>query len=66
MGQAPVRKYPELSAIGVSLGAVQGIVMTAAFVYIALKLGFGIPGSTVAAIVGFTVLYGALAVVEVM
>lgn len=60
MAQAPVRPYPEMSVIGVSLGAVQGVIMTAAFVYIALKLGFGIPGSTVAAIVGFTVLRGIL------
>lgn len=55
-----VRSYPELSFVGVSLGAVQGVIMTAAFVYIALKLGFGVPGSTVAAIVGFTVLRGVL------
>jgi len=60
VGDAPVRNYPELSVVGVSLGAIQGVVMTAAFVYIALKLGFGIPGSTVAAIVGFTVLRGVL------
>ncbi|MFK7930109.1 MAG: OPT/YSL family transporter [Myxococcota bacterium] len=60
MGDARVRPYPELSVIGVSLGALQGVVMTAAFVYIALKLGFGLPGSTVAAIVGFTLLRGVL------
>ena len=54
------RPYPELSLIGVGLGALQGMLMTAAFVYIALKLGFGLGGSTVAAIIGFTVLRGAL------
>ena len=54
------RPYPELTVIGVGLGAIQGVIMTAAFVYIALKLGFGIPGSTVAAIIGFTVLRGIL------
>ena len=54
------RPYPELSLVGVGLGAIQGILMTAAFVYIALKLGFGLGGSTVAAIIGFTVLRGAL------
>jgi len=54
------RPYPELSLIGVSLGVLQGMLMTAAFVYIALKLGFGLGGSTVAAIIGFTVLRGAL------
>lgn len=32
--------------------------MTAAFVYIGLKLGFGLPGSTVAAILGFALLRG--------
>jgi len=54
------RPYPELSLIGVILGAGQGVVMTAAFVYIALKLGFGLAGSTVAAIIGFTLLRGVL------
>lgn len=60
MAEARVRPYPEMSAVGVGLGALQGVVMTAAFVYIALKLGFGVPGSTVAAIVGFTLLRGVL------
>ena len=54
------RPYPELSLVGVSLGALQGIIMTASFVYIALKLGFGLAGSTVAAILGFVVLRGVL------
>ena len=54
------RPYPELSFVGVSLGALQGIIMTASFVYIALKLGFGLAGSTVAAILGFVVLRGVL------
>ena len=54
------RPYPELSLIGVGLGAIQGVVMTASFVYIALKLGFGLSGSTVAAILGFVILRGAL------
>jgi putative OPT family oligopeptide transporter len=58
--RATTRPYPELSWIGVLLGAGQGVVMTAAFVYIALKLGFGLPGSTVAAIIGFTLLRGVL------
>ncbi len=60
MGDTQARPYPELTLVGVGLGAVQGVVMTAAFVYIALKLGFGLPGSTVAAIVGFTLLRGVL------
>ena len=54
------RPYPELSFPGIALGVIQGILMTAAFVYIALKLGFGLGGSTVAAIIGFTFLRGAL------
>ncbi|MCP4805269.1 MAG: peptide transporter [Proteobacteria bacterium] len=54
------RPYPELSFPGIALGVLQGVLMTAAFVYIALKLGFGLGGSTVAAIVGFTFLRGAL------
>ncbi|MCA9632426.1 MAG: OPT/YSL family transporter, partial [Myxococcales bacterium] len=41
-----------------SLGIVQGMLMTAAFTYIGLKLGFGIPGSTIAAIMGFALLRG--------
>jgi len=57
---AQTRPYPELSFPGIFLGALQGVLMTAAFVYIALKLGFGLGGSTVAAIIGFTVLRGAL------
>src|SRR5690606_15203604 len=52
--------YPELSPIGLALGTLQGAVMTASFVYIALKLGFGLAGSTVAAILGFVVLRGVL------
>ncbi|MCB9602014.1 MAG: OPT/YSL family transporter [Sandaracinus sp.] len=40
------------------LGVIQGAVMTAAFVYIGLKLGFGLSGSTVAAILGFALLRG--------
>ena len=38
------------------LGAILGVLMTAAFVYVGLKLGFGLGGSTVAAILGFAVL----------
>lgn len=54
------RPYPELSAIGITLGALQGVLMTASFVYIALRLGFGLSGSAVAAILGFVVLRGVL------
>lgn len=60
MSSAETRPYPELSAIAIALGTVQGVIMTASFVYIALKLGFGLGGSTVAAILGFVALRGAL------
>ena len=54
------RPYPELSIPAIVLGTLQGVAMTAAFVYIALKLGFGLAGSTVAAILGFVALRGVL------
>ena len=60
MSRSDVRPYPELSVPAVVFGTLQGIVMTASFVYIALKLGFGLAGSTVAAIMGFVVLRGIL------
>lgn len=50
--------YRELTVASVVLGVVLGLIMTAAFVYIALKLGSGLVGSTVAAILGFAVLRG--------
>ena len=50
--------YREVTVGAVVLGVVQGSLMTAAFVYIGLKLGFGLPGSTVAAILGFALLRG--------
>ncbi len=50
--------YREITVGAIVLGIVQGMIMTAAFVYIGLKLGFGIPGSTVAAIMGFALLRG--------
>ncbi len=55
-----VAPYRELTPAAVILGAIIGCLMTAAFVYIGLKLGFGLPGSTVAAILGFGVLRGVL------
>lgn len=60
MSEASVRPYPELSIPAIAFGTLQGVVMTASFVYIALKLGFGLAGSTVAAIMGFVVLRGML------
>ncbi len=48
--------YRELTWEAMVLGVILGSLMTAAFVYICLKLGFGLGGSTVAAILGFAVL----------
>jgi putative OPT family oligopeptide transporter len=50
--------YREVSARAIALGIVQGVLMTAAFTYAGLKLGFTIGGSSVAAIMGFVVLRG--------
>ena len=50
--------YRELTASALGLGIFQGVLMTAAFVYIGLKLGFGLSGSSVAAILGFALLRG--------
>ena len=58
MSAAPPKGYREVTFAAVSLGVIQGAVMTAAFVYIGMKLGFGLPGSTVAAILGFALLRG--------
>ena len=45
--------YRELTLAALVLGVLIGALMTSAFVYIALKLGFSLGGSTVAAILGF-------------
>ena len=58
MGSATAGSYREVTFGAVALGVIQGAVMTAAFVYIGMKLGFGLPGSTVAAILGFAMLRG--------
>ncbi len=50
--------YRELTVAAVVLGVLQGVVLNVAFVYAALKLGFSIPGSTVAAIMGYALLTG--------
>ena len=52
--------YRELTPAAVILGIGIGALMTAAFIYIGLKLGFTMPGSTVAAILGFAVLRGVM------
>ncbi len=50
--------YREITVLGVVLGILQGVIMTAAFVYAGMRLGFGIGGSTIAAIMGFAILKG--------
>ena len=50
--------YREVTVGAVVLGVIQGLLMTASFVYIGIKLGFGLPGSSVAAILGFALLRG--------
>lgn len=52
--------YPELTIASAVFGVLIGALMTAAFVFVALKLGFTLSGSTVAAILGFAVLRGVL------
>ena len=58
--EAPTKKYRELTFEAVALGILQGIILNIAFVYAALKLGFSIGGSTVAAITGYALLRGVL------
>lgn len=52
--------YRELTPAAVILGILQGVILNLAFVYAALKLGFSIGGSTVAAIMGYAVLRGVM------
>lgn len=56
----PMAPYRELTAAAVVLGIIQGIILNVAFVYAALKLGFSIGGSTVAAIMGYALLRGVM------
>ena len=53
-------KYRELTVAAVVLGIIQGVCLNVAFVYAALKLGFSIGGSTVAAIMGYAILRGVM------
>ena len=56
----PQEQYRELTVAAVVLGIIQGIILNVAFVYAALKLGFSIGGSTVAAIMGYAILRGVM------
>lgn len=53
-------EYRELTVAAVVLGVIQGVILNLAFVYAALKLGFSIGGSTVAAIMGYALLRGVM------
>ncbi|MCK5877574.1 MAG: OPT/YSL family transporter [Candidatus Marithrix sp.] len=53
-------KYRELTLVAVLLGIIQGVILNIAFVYIALKLGFSVGGSAIAAILGYVFLHGIL------
>ena len=55
-----LKPYRELTLEAVTLGVIQGIVLNLAFCYAALKLGFSLGGSTVAAIIGYALLRGVL------
>ena len=52
--------YRELTLASMVFGVLIGCLMTCAFVYIGLKLGFTMGGSTVTAILGFGMLRGVL------
>lgn len=52
--------YRELTWASMVLGIFQGIILNLAFAYAALKLGFSIGGSTVAAIMGYALLRGVM------
>ena len=60
VASAMTEKYRELTAAAMILGILQGVVLNLAFVYAALKLGFSIGGSTVAAIMGYALLRGVM------
>lgn len=60
MSNANQTDYRELTVAAVVLGVFQGVILNLAFVYAALKLGFSIGGSTVAAIMGYALLRGVM------
>ena len=58
--QPSLEPYRELTWEAVVLGVIQGVVLNLAFCYAALKLGFSLGGSAVAAITGYALLRGVL------
>lgn len=60
VAKAVMEPYRELTLAAIVLGLLQGITLNLAFVYVALKLGMGLGGSTVAAILGYAFLRGVM------
>ena len=60
VANAVTGEYREMTTAAMVLGIFQGIILNLAFVYAALKLGFSIGGSTVAAIMGYALLRGVM------
>jgi putative OPT family oligopeptide transporter len=60
MAPTPPQKYRELTVAAVLLGIVQGIILNVAFAYTALKLGFSMGASPIAALLGYVFLRGIL------
>jgi putative OPT family oligopeptide transporter len=56
MSQKTQTDYREITFVAIALGFVQGVILNVAFVYTALKLGFSLGGSTLAAILGYVFL----------
>ena len=60
VADAVMERYREFTPAAIILGVIQGVILNLAFVYAALKLGFSIGGSTVAAIMGYALLRGVM------
>ena len=55
-----LNEYPEISISSVLFGIISGVILNASMTYAGLKIGYTIPASTVAAILGFGILRGIL------
>ncbi len=60
LGDVFQTRYREITPSAILFGVVFGIILNASITYAGLKIGFTIPGSTVAAVVGFGFLRGLL------
>src|SRR5581483_994366 len=56
----PERPYREVTFAGVALGVLVGVLLTVSFTYAGLIIGFTVPASAVAAILGWGLLRGVL------